>query len=272
MLVIGGLLSLAGNGRLGDILAAIIPASAPTVSAAETAPVPAVSGDADESEAQRSIRRPRVTIPPATMKALPPQHPRQPRLPPPSQALSPARSQPWLAPKRRHRRQHRFCRQRGSNGAQNLLDLYASAAAAPFWDEDVFSSGAGGSWRDGAQRDPAKAKQSSTPRRPISWSLALWQCRARPHQSSASRARLAQRRSLRSRFADEVYFGLLLQNADGAGTAGIQIQQVSPDVIRLAALPKRRSRLRQPAFGQQSDHAPAPRPRPLIRRRQRLLQ
>ncbi|MCY3864337.1 MAG: hypothetical protein OXG68_02755, partial [Chloroflexi bacterium] len=230
VLVIGGLLSLAGNGRLGAFLAAVMPASAPTVSAAETAPGPASSGDADESEARAVNPAPEgdvsasdsesaaaATSAPASIaiaepSAIPSEIPTLARTEAPTSVPTPI-----LPPE-------------GLKGAQNLLDLYASAAAAPFWDENVFS-GAGGSWRLGSSEPSESDAIFHAPPADLLDSRYGNDAPVRINRVQAELALLSADPALA---ADDVYFGILLQNADGAGIAGIQIQQVSPDVIRLA--------------------------------------
>ncbi|MCY3917696.1 MAG: hypothetical protein OXG49_16960 [Chloroflexi bacterium] len=230
VLVIGGLLSLAGNGRLGGFLAAVMPASAPTVSAAETAPGPASSGDADESEAQAVNPAPEgdasagdnesaaaATSAPdsiaiAEPSAIPSEIPTLARTEAPTSVPTPI-----LPPE-------------GLKGAQNLLDLYASAAAAPFWDENVFS-GAGGSWRLGSS---GPSESDAIFHAPPADLLASRYGNDAPVRINRVQAELALLSADPALAADDVYFGILLREADGAGIAGIQIQQVSPDVIRLA--------------------------------------
>ena len=229
VLVIGGLLSLAGNGRLGGFLAAILPGSSPTVSAAESAPVPADSGAASESVAQAVNPAPAVdesagdnenaaaaTSAPASIALAEPSEI-------PSEIPTLARTEaPTPVPTA-------VLPPEGLKGAQNMLDLYASDAAA-FWDEDVFSS-AGGSWRLG-RSGPGEGDTIFLA--PPADLLEGRYGNDAPARISRVQAELALHSTDPALASADVYFGILLRNADGAGMAGIQIQQVSPDVISLA--------------------------------------
>ncbi len=230
ILVIGGLLSLAGNGRLGNFLAAIIPNSAPSVSAAETTPAPASSREARESEEQAGNLAPagEVSAGDDEKAAAPTSAPAVIAIAEPSAIPSEiptlARSEaPTPLPTA-------VLPPEGLKGAQNLLDLYASASSAPFWDEDVFSS-AGGAWRLGrsATNDGDTIIQA-----PPADLLDRSFGNDAPARISRVQAELALHSTDPALSSDDVYFGILLQKADGAGMAGIQVQQVSPDVISLA--------------------------------------
>ena len=213
------------HGSIGGILATILPASSPSVSAAETAPVPAANNDVDEPEAQAVNPAPDAddpasddenaaapaSIPIAKPSAIPSEIPTLARVnvptPVPTTILPPD----------------------GLKGAQNLLELYASAGSAPFWDEAVFSL-ADGSWRLGRG-----ASQGNTIFQALQADLLD---RSYGNDAPARISRLEAELALHSTdpalAAEDVYFGILLQNAESDNRAGIQIQQISPNVISLA--------------------------------------
>ena len=226
LLVIGGLFSLAGNGSLDDILAAILPAPAPTVSAAESAPVLEISSAADASESQALDAEPAADesvsaaadasaqdptdLPKAT--AIPSEVPTlastEAPTPMPTAALPPG----------------------GLKGAQNLLDLYDGASSAPFWDVDIFN-GVSGSWRLGRS---SLSEGDMIFHAPPADLLDGSYGNDAPTRISRVQAELALHNIDPALAADDVYFGILLRSADGEANAGIQIQQVGPDVISLA--------------------------------------
>ena len=211
LLVIGGTLSLAGSGSLEGMLASIFPAPSPTESAAESASAPALGSQAEESESQAGDPAPAATDMPAPT-AIPSEIPTLAS----TEAPSPAPTAALPA--------------EGLSGSQNLLDLYASAAATPFWDEGVFSV-ASGSWRLGRssasdgdtifQAPPADLLERSYGN-DAATRIGGIQAEIALHSASPALA------------SDEVYFGVLLRGAGGDEFAGIQIQQIGPDVISLA--------------------------------------
>lgn len=231
LLVIGGLISLAGSGSLESILASILPAPSPTVSAAPSAAAPAASGDTDEAESQSDDTEPapdeaareNESPEPAALSA-----PASTSLPEPTalpseiptlastEAPSPAPTA-VLPPD-------------GLKGSQNLLELYASADSAPFWDESQFSRSAG-SWRLGRS---ALSERDTIFQAPPADLLERSYGNDAPARISRVQAEIALHSTDPALAAADVYFGILLRSADGDENAGIQIQQVGPDVISLA--------------------------------------
>ena len=119
----------------------------------------------------------------------------------------------------------------GLRGAQNLLELYSSALAAPFWNEERFSA-QDGSWRLGiaSQTDFDTAFHFPPP-----------ELLDRQYGNQAPRriSRIEADLMLRSFnpavvSGEDVYFGILFQSTSGGENAGIQVQAIGPNVINLA--------------------------------------
>ena len=232
VLVIGGLISLAGNGSLNNLLAAILPEPSPTVadmSENDQTAMSALSEETDDSDSQppdaqtgasepASAAATTTSAPPPTdvptLTAIPSQIPTL-----ASRTIATPTPQPTaiLPPG-------------GLKGAQNLLDLYANADEAPFWDESAFSF-ASGAWRLGLSGETAGDTLVLAP-------PADRLNRSFGNEASKRISRIEAELALHGADPDldpsEIYFGLLFQNANGDSSAGIQVQQVSPDVISLA--------------------------------------
>ena len=220
VLVIGGLLSLAGNGRLESILAAILPDQSPTVSAAESATAPDAISDSSESESQAD--EPVDAAAAATSAPLATDLPEPTAIPSEIPTLASTQA-PTPAPTA-------ILPPGGLKGSQNLLALYASADSAPFWDESLFSA-ASGAWRLGRSGETAGETIFLAP--PPDLLDRSYGNRAST-RISRLQAELALHGADPALAAEAVYLGILLRSADGEASAGIQIQQVSPDVISLA--------------------------------------
>ena len=226
-LVIGGLLTLAGNGIIEDILAALLPASSPTVSAAESAALPPASSETDESEEQAVDAEPaadedasaalaatsapvstELPKPSAIPSEIPTLASTEAPTPLPTAELPPA----------------------GLQGSQDLLALYASADAAPFWDESLFSRDSG-SWRLGRSGDSDGDTIFFAPTAAL---LNRSYGNEAPTRIRRIQAEIALHSTSPALEASDVYFGILLRSVDGEGEAGIQIQLAQPNVINLA--------------------------------------
>ena len=120
----------------------------------------------------------------------------------------------------------------GLTGSQNLLELYDSAKNAPFWDESYFNL-QGSSWRLGRSDQSDSETIFHYPPPEL---LERQYGNAAPRRISRVEAELALHSTNPALLNDEaaIYFGLLLQSIDGEDKAGIQIQQVSQNVISLA--------------------------------------
>ena len=114
----------------------------------------------------------------------------------------------------------------GLSGAQNLLHLYDSALADPFWDRGRFKQ-ENGSWRLGRLDTTDGDTHFLSPPADLLES-------SYGNQAARRIASLQAEIALLSASADEVYFGIALQNATGDIKVGIQIQQIGPAVISLA--------------------------------------
>lgn len=119
----------------------------------------------------------------------------------------------------------------GIRGSQNLLDLYQSALASPFWNEERFTT-QDGSWRLGiaSQTDGDTAYHFPPP--------GLLDSRygnRAPRRISRIEADLTLRSFNPAVVSgEEVYFGILFQSTSGGENAGIQVQAIGPNVINLA--------------------------------------
>ena len=213
LLVIGGTLSLAGNGSLAGILALIVPA-------AESTSAPALSSDADEMESQAAAAEPTAAeataAPASTYLPEPTAIPSE--IPTLASTEAPTPIPTALLPPE------------GLKGSQNLLELYANVGAAPFWDESIFS-GASGAWRLG-RSDIADGDTILLA--PGSALLDRSYGNDAPARITAVQAEIALHSADSALAPADVYFGILLRSADGEGSAGIQILQDGPDVISLA--------------------------------------
>ena len=232
LLVIGGLLSLAGNGSLNNFLAAILPEPSPTVadmSENDQTAMPAVSEQVDDPDSQppdsQTGADESASVAAAPTSAPPPSDiPKPTAIPSPIPTLaSRAIATPTPLPTA-------ILPPGGLKGAQNLLDLYTNAAAAPFWDASAFSF-ASGAWRLGLSGETADDTLVLAP------SADLLN-RSFGNEASTRISRIEAELALHGADPDldpsEIYFGLLFQNANGESSAGIQVQQVGPDVISLA--------------------------------------
>ena len=230
LLIIGGLFSLAGTGALDNVLGAIMPA--PTQDAAD-APAPAITGDSDEpesaaddgqtaadnlagdDESAANVSAPLPSDVPAP-SAIPSEIPSEiPTLavtaaptPLPTAALPPG----------------------GITGSQNLLELYANAASAPFWNGAVFSL-EDGSWRLGLSRETEGEALFLAPPAGL---LERSYGNDAPTRISRAEAELALHRADPAVAAESIYFGLILRDAEGERSAGLQIQQAGAKVISIA--------------------------------------
>ena len=220
VLIAGGLLSLAGSGNLDHIIAAILPAPTSQPSAAdEPAPAEAASADtsppgSDDSESQAAVEA--TDLPPTSLPA--------PTDPPTALPTLASTDAPTPLPTR-------VLPPGGLTGAQNLLNLYQSALAAPFWDESHFKQ-ENGSWRLGALETTAGDTIFLAPAADLlersygngaAQRISSLEAEITLHNTSPALAS-----------ADDVYFGVALQDPTGDSTVGIQVQQVGPAVISLA--------------------------------------
>ncbi len=231
VMVLGGLYSLARGGQLDNLLAAILPDSTPTQDAPEpdaTSPPPATAAS-EESDAAAAALPPiesRAEAAPAIDEATAEPAPTEP--PPseiPSEVPTLASTEPptplptaSLPPE-------------GLSGRQDLLALYRDAADAPFWDAALFSEN-GDAWKLG--RDSESAGDAI-------FHLAAGDLleqsygNAAPSRLRRVEAELSLRSANPALVGDgDIYFGILLQSADGERRAGIQVQQVAANVINLA--------------------------------------
>ncbi len=210
ILVVGGLLSLAGSGRLDGMLAALLPEPAATeaVATKATAKTPRevalVLHDIDEeqaSDAAAPTSMPAPTNPPAPTQARPAEPTAAPTLDLPAEGLI---------------------------GVQNLLDLFSGAAAQPNLAESAFRR-QNGSWRLGGV---AAAEGKTLYFYPPADLLESHYGNSAASRISGVEAEITLQSA--NSTEDEVYFGIAFRSATGAETAGIQVQQVGPQVISLA--------------------------------------
>ncbi len=232
ILVVGGLLYLAGSGRLDDIMAALLPETAATefsgsaateadveTDAEDGAPrevVPALA-DSAESEDSAADEAPAST---AVATSLPEPTAMATDAPTdaPTQASTAA---PTAAPTL-------DLPAEGLQGSQNLLELFGSAAAQPLLAEGAFRR-QNGSWRLGSAGvtegetlylyPPADLLESSY---------------GNEAAGRVSRAQAEITLQSANPSEDEVYFGIAFRSASGDQIAGVQVQQVGPQVISLA--------------------------------------
>ena len=256
VLVVGGLISLAADGNIESLLADI--AQNPTATALPSNTVPAVtivaqaaldstdeatakseSGAAnadseaaltisDAQDAPASADNPEQRDDAATANTEPPQptdlpEPTATDLPtataPPTQTPLPSSTPtPALPPE-------------GLRGAQNLLELYSSSLAAPFWNEERFSS-QDGTWRLGIA---SQTDGETTFHFPPPELLDSKYGNQAPRRISRIEAQLTLRSFNPAVVSgEEVYFGILFQSTRGSENAGIQVQAIGPNVINLA--------------------------------------
>ena len=226
VLVVGGLLSLAGSGRLDDIMASLLPEAEateiPATAASEDAEPEAetpreVAPVLDESEDAETGEAAAPTLAPTSMPeptAVPTEVPTS----VPTQAsAAEATAAPTLD-----------LPAEGLQGQQNLLELFVSPAAQSLLSEGSFRR-QNGSWRLGS----ADVTEGET--------LFLYPpadlLESNYGNGAAGRISRAQAEiTLQSTnpAEEEVYFGLAFRSADGDEIAGIQVQQVGPQVISLA--------------------------------------
>ncbi len=234
MLVIGGVLSLAGSGRLDDMLAALLPEPAATevsqaaataeVAAEEAAPrqiAPVFdaddesgedgedSEDGEEIEAAAATSPPEPTEPPAPA-AIPTEISAQ-------ASTAAATEAPTLE-----------LPAEGLQGSQNLLELFGSAAAQPLLADSSFRR-QDGSWRLGSPSASAGETLFLYPPADL--------LESNYGNEAASRISRAQAEiTLQSTNPAEadVYFGIAFRSVSGGEIAGIQVQQVGSQVISLA--------------------------------------
>ncbi len=230
VLVVGGLISLAASGNLERVMSALLPAptadsaansdggelaaaaaddEAPGSDATDAPSVaPAETEDADGASADAAA--PAVATDPSAPTIVPTDIP----------TLVSAVAQPTAA-----------LPPEGLTGAQDLLELYAAAETAPFWNPEQFRL-LGNSWRLGSGDETPGETVFFFPSADLL---------NRSYGADAPRRirQLEAELSLRSTnpavvTADDVYFGLLLRTVDGEKDAGIQIQQLGPSDISLA--------------------------------------
>ena len=225
VLIAGGLLSLAGSGKLPGIIGAILPQSAATATTMATAmateeaetpapsTVPAILASAD-SEARREIE---ATSAPTAMPATSV----------PSATPSPASTEAPTA------KPTRVLPAEGLTGAQDLLSLYSSSLASPFWDDAVFKR-ENGSWRLGRLASAADDRLFISPTSEIFERSFGNQAAGRLQSVEAEITLHSTNPNLGG--DEAIYFGLALRSADGESSAGIQVQQADQGIISLALL------------------------------------
>ena len=229
ILVIGGLFSLAASGNLERLVAALLPqptaSNAPDrdASAAAASPEAAVdeaAPDATAADAQTGARagtEADALAPAATAAAAPTDMPTE--IPTIASTAAPTAAPTAALPPE------------GLKGAQNLLELYAAALGAPFWNADQFSR-QGDAWRLGVdEAGDTETIYHFPPAELLDHSYGNEAAR-RIRQLEAELALRSTNPALAG--DDEIYFGLLLRSASGDDSAGIQIQQAGPGVISLA--------------------------------------
>ena len=220
ILVVGGLLSLAGSGRLDDLMAALLPEPAATAVPATTAVqvktevprevAPVVGIDEDDAAAAPTAvatSRPEPTAIPTDMPT---------DMPTPASTTVPTAAPTLALPAE------------GLKGAQNLLDLFGLAATQPILADSTFRR-QNGSWRLG--RNGASDGEAIFLYPPADLLEANY-----GNQAAARISRAQAEITLQSTNPAEeaVYFGIALRNESGDQIAGIQVQQVGPQVISLA--------------------------------------
>ena len=211
LLVIGGTLSLAGSGGIEGMLASIFPAPSPTEAAVDSASAPALGSQAEDAAAQAGDSEPAPTDMPAPTP-IPSEVPTLAS----TEAPSPVPTAALPA--------------EGLRGSQNLLELYASAATTPFWDKELFSD-ASGSWRLG--RSGASDSDTIFHATPADLLERNYGNDAATRISGAQ-AEIALHSADPALASADIQFGILLRSAGSDENAGIQIQQIGPDVISLA--------------------------------------
>lgn len=225
LLVIGGLLSLANSDGIESVLAAILPEPAQPATAAETSPDPATSGEADDSDSEAADPEPTAdesdSAAESTQAPAAADRPQATAIPseiPTVASTAAPTSMPTavLPPE-------------GLTGAQDLLALYEDARTTPFWNEAVFSR-ASGSWRLGRGES---GEGETIFHAPPADRLDRHFGNEASGRISGVEAELALHSSDPALGSDDIYFGILLRDADGK-RAGIQVRQVGPDVISLA--------------------------------------
>ncbi len=237
ILVIGGLLSLAGSDSLDSIIAAFIPD--PTAAAAEDA----ASVAADEAETDQttdgnpaaqsvSTQASADDEPEATDEsaaaglatALPPTEPPAPTALPSALPTAISTLAPTAVPTR-------VLPPEGLTGSQDLLILLSSAASAPFWDENFFNQ-QNGSWRLGRlEATDGDTLFLSLPADLLEHTYG----NQAPRRISRLEAEITLFNTNPALVNEEkVYFGIAFQNEGGDDVAGIQVEQVGPSVISLA--------------------------------------
>ena len=119
----------------------------------------------------------------------------------------------------------------GLRGVQNLLELYKSSLASPFWNEERFSS-QDDSWRLGIA---SETDGETTFHFPPPELLDSRYGNQAPSRISRIEAQLTLRSFNPAVVSGEdVYFGILFQSTSGGENAGIQVQAIGPNVINLA--------------------------------------
>ena len=228
MLVVGGLLSLAGSGNLDRIIAAVMPERAPTSQpasneatadeipaegSAEIAPPPQTPAQSAPEPADEAAA-PTATAPPAT---------EAPTIPPTASPTLANTQAPTALPTR-------ILPPNGLTGKQSLLNLFNIALAAPFWDAARFNQ-QNGSWRLGALEAADGDTLVLSPPADLLESSFGNQAARRITSVEAEITLLNTNPSLVS--GADIYFGIALQDLSGGDIAGIQLQQVGQSVISL---------------------------------------
>ena len=226
ILVAGGLLSLASSGDLDRIIAAILPAASPPSEPA--ADEPNVDDLASEQPAaitaspqNQDDDEPKAVVEASALPATKP--PASTDLPTAIPTLASTEA-PTAIPTR-------VLPPDGLTGPQNLLHLYSSALAAPFWDDARFKQ-ENGSWRLGTLETAEGETLFLAPKADLLESSYGNQAARRISSLEAEITLHNSNPTLAS--ADEVYFGIALDNQSGEAIVGIQVQQVGPAVISLA--------------------------------------
>ncbi len=227
VMVVGGLLSLAGSGNLDRIIAAIMPEST----------VPS-EPETDETDGDKSASKQSAAIaaspqasaedepePTKEVAALPatdlPKPTAQPTGIPTIATITEA---PTAIPTR-------ILPPNGLTGSQNLLKLFSNALAAPFWEIAHFNQ-QNESWRLGALEATDGETLFLSP--PVDLLERSYGNQATSRISSLE-AEITLHNTNPTLFSDgEVYFGIALKNLGGDDVAGIQVGQVGPTVISLA--------------------------------------
>ncbi|MCY3782064.1 MAG: hypothetical protein OXG78_17250 [Chloroflexi bacterium] len=230
VLVVGGVLSLAGSGNLDRIISGVMPdPAAPSEPASDEA-------TSDENTVERSAEIAASPQTPAQEEPEPAEEVAAPiaetALPATEAPTTPPTAVPTLAnTKAPTAIPTRILPAGGLTGSQNLLKLFNSALAAPFWDAARFSQ-QNGSWRLGQLEATDGDTLVLSPPADLMESSFGNQAARRITGMETEITLLNTNPGLVS--GEDIYFGIALQDLSGDNVAGIQVQQVGPSVISLA--------------------------------------